>query len=103
MQARGAQEVTSTERWVTVARREAANPIFSFYRCRDGRWLHLSAFRSNNYWGAFCGTPERPEWEHDRRFETAAARAEDRRELVALIDPVFAERTVEVWQALLRA
>lgn len=76
--------------------------LHNYYRCRDGRWIVFSVVRGSNPWPAFCRAVNRPEWETDPRFATEAARQRHREELVALLDQLFATKTFDEWNRILR-
>ena len=58
----------------------------------------LVMIESPRYWGAFVRAIERPELEHDPRFEGPVERYRQKRELVAILDEVFAARTLAEWE-----
>ena len=79
----------------------ALNPLWNVYRCKDGRWFQLQQFGFD--WPAFCRATERPDLERDPRctggFETMRKYAE---EVVAILDEIFATRTLEEWEKRFR-
>ena len=82
-------------------RRAAPNPLFNFYLTRDGRWLHLIMLQPDRHWTAFCRAIGRADLALDPRFADALSRFQNCRDLVAILDPLFAERTLEEWAAIL--
>ena len=78
-------------------RRAAPNPLFNFYRTRDGRWIHLIMLQPDRHWAAFCAAIGHPELRDDPRFADALARFQHCRELIAVLDPCFAEKTLADW------
>src|SRR5581483_7624750 len=85
-------------------RRAAPNPLFNFYRTKDGRWLHLIMLQPDRHWSAFCAAIDRPDLARDPRFADAPSRFRHCRELIAILDPLFAARTLAAWaEALDRA
>ena len=82
-------------------RRAAPNPLFNFYRTRDDRWLHLIMLQPDRHWAAFCSAVERPELVADERFANAIVRFQHCRELIAILDPVFAARSLDEWATIL--
>lgn len=91
-------ETTQTPRF---GRAESPNPIVGVYRTQDGRFISLMMLESDRYWADFCRHIERPELIDDPLFVDAAARYENRRECVRLLDEVFASRPLDEWRALL--
>src|SRR5947208_356955 len=78
-------------------RAAAPNPIVGVYRTQDGRFIMLMMLESDRYWADFCRHIERPELIDDTRFKDAAARYENRRECIGLLDEVFASRPFAEW------
>ncbi len=58
---------------------------------------------ADRYWPRFCEAIGRPELEHDERFADGFARSANARELVAELERVFGERTLEQWRERLDA
>lgn len=73
------------------------NPLASYYRCGDGKWLMLCHPQSDRFWGRFCQAIGRAELEHDPRFSDMDRRRQNCEELVALLDGVFGSRPRAEW------
>jgi len=84
-------------------RSRARNPLWNQYMCQDGRWLFLVMIESDRYWSVFTEAIERPDLARDERFAGAVPRYRHSAELIAILDAVFAERTLEEWSAKLGA
>ena len=84
-------------------RAKALNPLVNTYRTRDGRWIQLVMLQSDLFWHDFCRAIERPELGNDPRFGNMRVRAENREELIRILDEVFAAKTAEEWERNLRA
>ena len=82
---------------------KASNPIYNWYKCKDGRWLLLGLYEGDRQWPAFCKGTDIPELEKDPRFDDAAKREANCAELVSILDKLFATRTLEEWSTILRA
>ncbi|MEE9202652.1 MAG: CoA transferase [Dehalococcoidia bacterium] len=82
-------------------RTEAKNPLYNYYRCRDGRWVVLGMLQ-DRYWAPFCRALDRPDLLADPRFDTLAHREEHNRELVAILDEAFATRDSGEWEGPFR-
>jgi crotonobetainyl-CoA:carnitine CoA-transferase CaiB-like acyl-CoA transferase len=82
-------------------REEAPNPLANNYRTADGRIIILGMFQSDRYWQPFCTHVGRADLAADERFRDGAARYENRRECIALLDDVFAERPLAAWRECL--
>jgi crotonobetainyl-CoA:carnitine CoA-transferase CaiB-like acyl-CoA transferase len=78
-------------------RQAAPNPLFNFYRTKDGRWLHLIMLQPDRHWRAFCAAIDRPALADDARFIDATRRFRHCRDLIAVLDPLFAARTLAEW------
>lgn len=78
--------------------REApANPLANAYRTRDDRVIALNMLQSDRYWRGFCEAVERSDLAGDQRFTDGPARARNARELVSILDDVFATRDLAEW------
>jgi crotonobetainyl-CoA:carnitine CoA-transferase CaiB-like acyl-CoA transferase len=84
-----------------LGRRAAPNPLFNFYRTKDDRWLHLIMLQPDRHWARFCEAVGLAECVGDPRFQDAAARFQHCRELIAILDPLFASRTLSEWAGVL--
>jgi crotonobetainyl-CoA:carnitine CoA-transferase CaiB-like acyl-CoA transferase len=74
------------------------NPLWNHYATGDERWVMLVMIESQRYWGAFSRAIGRPELEHDPRFEGPVERYRQNRELVKILDAVFARRSLAEWE-----
>lgn len=74
---------------------------YQAFRARDG-WIFI-AVRTDALWRALCRAIGRPSLADDPRFATKGDRLAHRKELVALLEGVFAARTVKEWMAELEA
>jgi crotonobetainyl-CoA:carnitine CoA-transferase CaiB-like acyl-CoA transferase len=77
------------------------NPVISAYRTKDERWFWLLGLQGQRHWPDLVRAIERPEWLTDERFTSMRARREHASELVALLDEIFATRTLVEWGAAL--
>jgi formyl-CoA transferase len=78
-------------------RRAPRNPLWNHYPCQGGRWLFLVMIDSDRYWPSLCRALDREGLATDPRFGDAIGRFKHARELVALLDDLFAERSLEAW------
>ncbi len=85
----------------TLGRHEAGSPLMNSYRCSDDSFLWLILLESDRHWPKLIQAIGRPELDDDDRFNTAFARFKNRRELIALLDEVFASRTRDEWGDIL--
>ena len=65
------------------------------YRTRDG-WIFIMC-NKEKFWGTLAGAVGRPEWEHDPRFATFAARLEHRDLITRMLDEVLSEHDTATW------
>lgn len=84
--------------------REISSPLALQYETKDNRTLLLSMVQSDFYWSKFCQAIERPDMEHDPRFDSHENRMimENRGLLVNILNEVFLTRTLEEWKIRLQ-
>ncbi len=71
-------------------REENINPASLTYRTRDDRFVKLSLFQSDRYFGRLCERLDVPGLGTDARFADSASRAANRRDCIAALDDAFA-------------
>lgn len=81
-------------------REQALNALRVHYQCRDGRWLLLSIAADEWRWDKFKSCFDAPVLD-DERFATAAGRDANARELVAILDGLFARHDLAHWRKVL--
>jgi formyl-CoA transferase len=82
-------------------RKNAGNPIASFYRTSDDRWISLVCLQSDRFWPELCELMGRPELADDPRYVDQVARYKNRRECILELDAIFAAKTVDEWRQIL--
>lgn len=70
------------------------------YQTKDG-WIAVTLIKED-HWRTICRCLAREELASDPRFASFAARAENLEELLALLRPVFRERSTAEWSAIFR-
>lgn len=81
-----------------IGRRTAMmNPSVNNYTARDGRRFWIVGLEGDRHWPPLARCVGRPEWIDDPRFATARDRAVNHRELVQLLDDVFATKDLDDW------
>ena len=65
------------------------------YTTRDG-WIFIMC-NKEKFWGKLAGAVRRPEWEHDPRFATFAARLEHRDLITELLDEALSGENTATW------
>ena len=88
---------------VKTSHREPANPIWNFYKTKDGRYLALIMPMALPYWGKFCKMMNRADWATDDRFATLPGMAEHGPSIVPDIEAAFASEDLSVWREKLDA
>jgi crotonobetainyl-CoA:carnitine CoA-transferase CaiB-like acyl-CoA transferase len=83
----------------TPTGRAVPNPLWNHYRAKDGAWFHLVMLQADRYWSRFCQAIEREDLETDERFATIHSRGRHSAALIALLDDIFATRTLAEWAA----
>jgi crotonobetainyl-CoA:carnitine CoA-transferase CaiB-like acyl-CoA transferase len=81
-------------------RERGLNALRVHYRCRDGRWLLLSIAADEWRWEKFKSCL-RAQVLDDARFATVASREAHARELIAILDGIFATKDQAEWRAIL--
>ena len=75
--------------------------MYCHYCCRDGKWLAIAHLDPDRWWAKVCGALGAENLINDPRFSTFAARSENRKELVAIFDGIFASKPREEWMQIL--
>jgi crotonobetainyl-CoA:carnitine CoA-transferase CaiB-like acyl-CoA transferase len=83
-------------------REEAANPLFNIYKCRDGKWVFLGLVQADRFWEGFCHAVGAEGMTNDPRFATMDDREKNKKELIALLDRIFASKTFGEWSSIFR-
>ena len=83
------------------AREESFNPLWNHYKCADEKWICLGMIQ-DRYWKDFCNAVGIPELIEDPRFNNMRARGKNRRELIAILDKVFATKPRDEWMHVLK-
>jgi len=73
------------------------NPAMNNYVAGDGRRFWIVGQQAERHWPPLARAVGHPEWLTDERFATVAARRENVRELIALLDEIFATKSLEKW------
>jgi crotonobetainyl-CoA:carnitine CoA-transferase CaiB-like acyl-CoA transferase len=84
-------------------RENALNALTNHYLCRDQRWLMLSLLDQQRQWPRLAACVGRPALVDDPRFANASARQAHARELIAILDAVFATQDLAAWRTILDA
>jgi len=82
-------------------RKSAVNPIANYYECKDGKWILLMVLAADIVWPDVCKALGIQDMEKDPRFENSKKRAENNRELIGILERVFATKTRGEWEEIL--
>jgi crotonobetainyl-CoA:carnitine CoA-transferase CaiB-like acyl-CoA transferase len=82
-------------------RLEVPNAFANHYRTGDDRWFIMALYNEQRQLKGFMNAIGRPELTEDPRFASDAARKQNPRALVAVLDEVFATKTLAEWRTLL--
>jgi crotonobetainyl-CoA:carnitine CoA-transferase CaiB-like acyl-CoA transferase len=78
-------------------RTSARNVLWNAYRCKDDKWIAFSMNQSDRYWPDFCKALGRADFLTDERYNNMEGRADNRTELIELLDSIFLTKTREEW------
>ena len=82
----------------TIGTREAmGNPAINNYQAGDGRRFWIVGLEGERHWPPLARAVGHPEWLTDERFSTPMGRAQNARELIALLDAAFATKPLAEW------
>ena len=79
-------------------RQQAPNPVGNSYKTKDGRWLLLMMLQADKHWPDFCRHIDRPDMIGDERFASFGARFQNREACIAILDEIFATRSLAEWR-----
>ncbi|MCI0437564.1 MAG: CoA transferase [Chloroflexi bacterium] len=79
-------------------RTRSGNVLWNTYKCKDNKWIAFSMGQSDRYWPMFCKALDRLDLVEDPRFSGMKARRDNREELIALLDEIFASRPRDEWE-----
>jgi crotonobetainyl-CoA:carnitine CoA-transferase CaiB-like acyl-CoA transferase len=82
-------------------RTKMGNPMYNHYCCKDNKWIAIAHLDPDRWWSKVCGALGVESLINDPRFSTFAARSENREELIAIFDGLFASKTREEWMKIL--
>ncbi|WP_417517472.1 CaiB/BaiF CoA transferase family protein [Minwuia sp.] len=74
--------------------------LINSYKARDGKWFILSALQADRDWLRLVEAIERPYLADDPNFATLEQRGAHVEELVALLEPIFAEKDWAEWKTI---
>lgn len=82
---------------IPLERAAMPNPLCTFYRTADGRWIFLLGLQADRHWPDLVRAIDRPAWLADPRFRDIGTRRAHFRELISELDAIFATDDYAVW------
>jgi crotonobetainyl-CoA:carnitine CoA-transferase CaiB-like acyl-CoA transferase len=86
---------------LSLERSAMPNPLCTFYRTADERWIFLLGLQADRHWPDLVRAVGEPTWLRDPRFVDIGARRTHFRELIDALDAAFARRPFAEWAARL--
>lgn len=80
-----------------VSRKTVANPLWSTYEAKDGKWLIVAALQADRYWPDFCQVLGLDKVKSDPRFNNINTRREHAEELIVILDKAFKTKNRDEW------
>ncbi len=72
-------------------KRSEMGALYTFYKCKDGEWLHLAVTQHDRYWRPLAEALNVPELAEDERFKNAALISKNRAQLIPLLEKAFSQ------------
>ncbi len=76
------------------------NPLYTWYKCADGRWIQLLMIQTEKWWPMLSEVMGIGHLKDDPRFRTMRAMVANRWELIPILDQVFATKPREQWMTI---
>jgi len=83
-------------------RKNAGNPLWNYYKCKDERWIVLGMLQPDRQWPVVCEALGIQHLINDPRFENQDVRRENTAEIIAIMDDIFITRTAGEWMKVLK-
>lgn len=78
-------------------RKTMASPTTNNYIAGDGKRFWVVGLQGERHWPPLARVVGHPEWIEDERFATPRGRYENSEELIALLDDIFATKSLAEW------
>ncbi len=85
-----------------VTRKNTPNPLWNYYKCKDGRWLCLGMLQPDVKWSVVCKALGLEHLENDPRYLNQDVRRENCASLIATMDEIFITKTADEWMKHLK-
>jgi crotonobetainyl-CoA:carnitine CoA-transferase CaiB-like acyl-CoA transferase len=83
-------------------RKSARNPLWNYYKCKEGKWIVMAMLQAQRYWPDVCKALHAEHLINDVRFKSVALREKNSKELVAILDGIFITGTSSEWAHIFR-
>lgn len=83
-------------------KRSEMGALYTFYKCKDGEWLHLAVTQHDRYWKPLAEALNVPELAEDEWFKNAALISRNRAQLIPLLEQAFSQFDYDEIAARLR-
>ena len=81
-------------------REGTANPLYNYYRCRDGSWLFIALVQSDRFWAPLCQALSLDDLVSDPRFLDSVQRRRNKRVLIQLLSETFQLKDYSEWASV---
>jgi crotonobetainyl-CoA:carnitine CoA-transferase CaiB-like acyl-CoA transferase len=95
-------EIPMTTTTVRLTRKNTPNPLWNYYKCKDGRWLCLGMLQPDVKWSVVCKALGLEHLENDPRYLNQDVRRTNCASLIALMDEIFITKTADEWMKHLK-
>jgi crotonobetainyl-CoA:carnitine CoA-transferase CaiB-like acyl-CoA transferase len=79
------------------SRQYTFNPLWNHYRCQDDKWIAFAMAQADRWWADFIRVLGRPDLATDERYATMINRGMHSREVIEILDEIFATRPRDEW------
>jgi len=83
-------------------RKNAGNPLWNYYKCKDDRWLVMGMLQPDRQWPVVCEALGLQHLVEDPKYCDQYVRRENSEELIAIMDEIFLTRTADEWMKHLK-
>jgi crotonobetainyl-CoA:carnitine CoA-transferase CaiB-like acyl-CoA transferase len=95
-------EVPPNQTAVRITRKNTPNPLWNYYKCKDGRWLCLGMLQPDVKWSVVCKALGIEHLEKDPRYLNQDVRRENCSSLISVMDDIFIMKTADEWMKHLK-
>jgi len=81
-------------------REQMGNPAMNNYSSGDGKRFWVVGIEGERHWPPLARVVGHPEWLEDDRFADPRNRRHNARELIAMLDEIFASKTMDEWSEI---